>query len=206
MRTHDARVPFHSLRSAMIAGTTVALAAGAHILGGGQLPAAGILLAVLALAGLASTAATRLRLRTPAITGLLGAGQLILHEAFTVLGRPLPGPAENAFTHHLAPATLAAGLAEHVPPAGADAPFAALMLAGHTLATLACALLLARGEEALWSLAAWLRPLFRLPEPATPGIPTAPAPAGWPAGRAPLPRRNLRPDCRRGPPGTLVWS
>lgn len=206
MRLHDARVPFHCLRSTMIAGTVVALAAGAHILAGGQLPATGILLAVLALAGLASTAAARFRLRMPAMAGLLGAGQLVLHEAFILFGGPLPGPADSSFGHHLAPAIPAANPLEHLPPASPDPSFGVLMFTGHALATLACALLLAKGEEALWSLAAWLRPLFRLPEPATADLATVPAARGWPADRAPRPRRNLRPDCRRGPPGALVSS
>ena len=62
MRTHSARAPFHSLRAAMIAAATVTLAAWAHVLAGGQLPAPGILFGIAALTGLASTAATRLRL------------------------------------------------------------------------------------------------------------------------------------------------
>lgn len=202
MRQHDARIPFHALRSAMTAGAVVTLAAYAHALAGGQLPATGILLAVLALTGLACTAATRFRLGSTAMTGVLGAGQYLLHEAFTVLGGPLPPADRKAFSHHPAPAAPATGLFEHIVPAGPDSSFAALMLAGHVLATLACGLLLAKGEDALWSLAAWLRPLFRLPEPGTREGAVPPAPGGWPAGCAPRPWRNLRPDCRRGPPRT----
>ncbi|WP_342451683.1 hypothetical protein [Arthrobacter sp. H16F315] len=99
MRT-AARAPFHALRSAMVALTVLSLAAGAHTLAGGQLPVSGILLALLALTGLAATTATRLKLNLPALAGLLGAGQLLLHEAFTALsprpwadlrpGRPAP--------------------------------------------------------------------------------------------------------------------
>lgn len=206
MRTHDARVPFHSLRSATITGTMVALAAYAHVLAGGQLPTVGVLLAVLALTGLASTAATRFRLRMPAMTALLGVGQFMLHEAFTVLGGPLPGPAHGGFTHHLVPSVLTPGPLEYVQPAGTDPSSAGLMFTGHALVTLACALLLAKGEDALWSLAGWLRPLFRLPEPATPDAFTAPAAGSWRTDCAPRPRRNLRPNCRRGPPDILVFS
>ena len=36
------------------------------------------------------------------------------------------------------------------------------MLVAHIVATAACALLLTKGEDALWALAAWLRPLVRL--------------------------------------------
>ena len=92
MRT-AARAPFHALRSAMVALTVLSLAAGAHTLAGGQLPSPGILLALLALTGLASTTATRLKLNLPALAGLLGAGQLVLHEAFTAFSGPaLPRP------------------------------------------------------------------------------------------------------------------
>ncbi len=81
------------------------------------------------------------------------------------------------------------------------------MLAGHALATLLCAVLLARGEAALWALAAWLRPLLRLPVPAAPDAVAAPAAViGWPADSVPLPWRNLRRDCRRGPPAAVVSS
>lgn len=206
MRTHHARAPFHSLRSAMIATTMVTLAACAHVLAGGQLPAPGILLAVLALTGLASTAATRLKLSFPAMAGLLGAGELVLHEAFTAFGGTLAGEAANASSHHLVPAVLPAGPLKHLQPHELDSPLAVPMLAGHALATLACALILAKGEDALWSLAAWLRPLLRFPSPVTPDAVAAPAVAGWPTDSAPLPWRNLRRDCGRGPPAVVVFS
>ena len=53
------------------------------------------------------------------------------------------------------------------------------MLAAHAAATLGCALLLARGEAALWALAAWLRPLVALPRPVTADA-DAPVPAAFP--------------------------
>ncbi|MBT2536174.1 hypothetical protein [Arthrobacter sp. ISL-69] len=209
MRTHYARTPFHSLRAAMVAAMIVTLGAAAHVVAGGELPVPGIMLAVLALTGMAATAATRLRLNFPAMAALLGAGQLVLHEAFSAFSSPAGTVHANVPGHHPAAPSLAgfpletAGAA-HVHHA---APWAAsLMLAGHALATLACALLLAKGEAALWSLAAWLRPLVQLPEAAMPDVAAAPAAAGWPADSAPLPWRNLRPDCRRGPPAAVVLS
>ena len=51
MRTHSDRAPFHALRAATLATATVALAASAHLFAGGQLPAPGIVLALLALTG-----------------------------------------------------------------------------------------------------------------------------------------------------------
>ena len=212
MRT-AARAPFHALRSAMVALTVLSLAAGAHTLAGGQLPSPGILLALLALTGLASTTATRLKLNLPALAGLLGAGQLVLHEAFTAFSGPALSPAlagavsgPGDLAHHVGPVPLPAGIGSTLAAPGPDSGLSLLMLAGHALATLLCAVLLARGEAALWALAAWLRPLLRLPAPVTPDAVAVPAAAGWPAESAPLPWRNLRRDCRRGPPAAVVYS
>lgn len=210
MRTHPARTPFHALRAGMVATVALTLAACAHVLAGGQLPGPMILLALLALTGLACTAVTRLKLGFPAVAGLLGAGQLVLHEAFTALGGTVAGPAGNAAAPHhgpaLLPTSLPASPLEQVQAHGLDSPLALLMLAGHAAATLACALILARGEDALWGLAAWLRPLIELPSPVSPDAAAAPAVAVPPVPAAPLPWRNQRPDCRRGPPAAVVFS
>jgi hypothetical protein len=200
------RPPFHALRSALIALTVVSLAAAAHVFAGGQLPAPGILLAFLALTGLATTAATRLKLNTPAMAGLLGAGQLLLHEAFTVFSGTVAGSGGAAGHHAYAAFPAQPPIAAHSKLHELDSALSLLMLAAHALATLACAVLLARGEDALWALAAWLRPLTRLPAAATAQAVTERAPALWPADSAPLPRRNLRRDCRRGPPAAVVCS
>lgn len=196
----------------MVVLTILSLAAGAHTLAGGQLPSAGILLALLALTGLVSTTATRLKLTLPALAGLLGAGQLVLHEAFTAFSAPALSPAlagavsgpAGGLAHHAGQVPLPAGLGSPVAASGLDSGLSLLMLAGHALATLLCAVLLARGEAALWALAAWLRPLLRLPDPVTPDAVAVPAAAGWPAESVPLPRRNLRRDCGRGPPTAVV--
>lgn len=217
MRT-AARAPFHALRSAMVALTVLSLAAGAHMLAGGRLPSPGILLALLALTALASTTATRRKLTFPATAGLLGGGQLVLHNAFTAFSGPAisparPGaasePAGHAAPHHLGPIPLPVGDGQ-LAASGLDSQLALLpllMLAGHALATLLCAVLLARGEAALWALAAWLRPLLGLPVPVAPAAVAAPpVVTGRPADSAPLPWRNLRRDCRRGPPAAVVFS
>lgn len=208
MRPTTGRTPFHSVRSAMLAAAAVTLAAGAHVLAGGQLPAPGILLGLLALTSLVATTATRLRLTPATMMALLGAGQFVLHEAFSAFGseftRAVSGPAIGS-SHH-------ADLFTVPPGAGPselhllDSPLTTAMLAGHTLATVGCALLLAKGEDALWSLAAWLRPLVQLPAPVTPDAVASPAATIWPAEAAPLPRRNLRRDCRRGPPSAVALS
>lgn len=202
-----ARTPFHAMRSGALAVATVALAAGAHVLAGGALPVAPVLLAVLALTGLITTLATRFKLGFPAIAALLGAGQLALHEAFTAFG-PLTVAAPGSPAHHLA--------AEHLsPPLGAgavhlhevDTPLSWVMVSGHALATAASVLLLAKGEQALWQLAAWLRPLLQLIRLVfRPDAGSSARTFGAPAVFIPRPWRNLRQDSRRGPPAVVVTS
>jgi len=213
MRT-AARAPFHALRSATVATTIVTLAAAAHVVAGGQLPAPGILFAFLALTGLVSTTATRLKLNLPAMSGLLGAGQVVLHEAFAAFSTPVgwPGTGSGSVTGGIAAPAHHAGLgpipvpADHLRLHELDSALALSMLAGHALATLACALLLAKGEDALWSLAAWLRPLVQLPAAVSPRPAVTRVLPPRSVGAVPLPWRNLRRDCRRGPPAVVVFS
>ena len=203
------RTPFHLVRASALATGILTLAAGAHVAGGGQLPAPGILLAILALTGLASTAATRLKLSFPAMAGLMGGGQLALHQLFATFSVPSqPSGTLAAYAGHqhgvppLPPELLA--LAGHVGPT--DPSSGPLMLAAHALATLGCALLLSKGEAALWALAGWLRPLAGLPAPLAFND-AGPVPAALPPAAAPLrPWRNLRQDSRRGPPSAVVLS
>ena len=56
-----------------------------------------------------------------------------------------------------------------------------LMFAAHAVATLATALIMARGERALGLLASWLRPLVRRPEPASIVPARVPGPCAVPA-------------------------
>lgn len=210
MRTARVRTPFQALRAAAVALTILTLVAGAHVLAGGQLPAPGILLAFLALTGLVSTAATRLKLTLPALAGLLGTGQVVLHEAFSAFSTHgnLTGTVDGgaaASSHHPGVAGIPVPTA-HVQLHELDSALAVSMSIGHALATLTCALLLAKAEDALWSLAAWLRPLVQLPAPVTPPTVPVPVPPSPSDEGLPLPWRNLRRDCRRGPPAVVVPS
>lgn len=207
MRTNRPRPPFHFLRSSAVATVILALAAGAHLAGGGELPAPAILLAVLALTALGSTSATRRRLGFFPIATLLGGGQFVLHELFTAFGPPVVGAGPTtAASHegHFPGAGILAPAAAHLHEA--DAANGPLMLAAHALATVGCAILLATGEAALWALAAWLRPLAALPRAvAPPAVP--PASGSFPTSPVPLqPWRNLRQDSRRGPPAAVELS
>ena len=207
MRASHARTPFHAIRSGALAVAIVALAAGTHVLAGGELPVAPVLLAVLALTGLITTLVTRFKLGFLSVAALLGAGQLALHEAFTAFS-PLtvaaPGsPAHHMGVEHLAPALGTGTMHLHE----LDTPLSWLMLGGHALATAASAFLLAKGEQALWQLAAWLQPLLQLIRLIfRPDARSSAEAFSAPAVFIPRPWGNLRQDSRRGPPAVVVLS
>jgi hypothetical protein len=193
--------PFRFLRTGLIGSIILGLAAGGHLAGGGNLPAPAILTALCALTILPVAVLTRVRLSLPVLAGLLGGGQLWLHWAFHALsGATSTGPSQSGHAGHVplvpAPETVGAIASTHA--AASDWQ----MLAAHTMATVATALVLARGEQTLWALAAWLRPLVQLPAPTA--IPPfhAPAPCTAPAVR---PRRlpGVRLPSRRGPPALM---
>lgn len=204
MRTSQPRAPFHALRSGAISTVVVLLAAGAHIAGGGELPTAPVLLALVALTALAATLATRFKLNLVTMAGLLGAGQLALHEAFTALS-PITANVQGT-NHHLGIEPLSSGLdvtATHTHELGTAV--GTMMFVGHVLATVATAVVLAKGEAALWQLAAWLRPLLALPALVfRPDAGASPVAVGAPEVFIPRPWRNLRQDSRRGPPAVVV--
>ncbi|MDE9366723.1 hypothetical protein PZ938_14005 [Luteipulveratus sp. YIM 133132] len=168
----------------------VALSLTAHLAGGGPAPAGG----VLALAGLVTLGVTLLvagrRVRRPAMLALLCAAQLGLHSIFAALDDPVATSCADV-GHH------AASCAAH-PMAGVQHGGAGLsMLVAHAFATVLLALLLARGEQILWTLAAGLGLTL-------PARPVGPAPlrrAPFHVFRSPRPRTRLRRlPLRRGPP------
>ncbi|TNB75789.1 hypothetical protein FHJ30_03950 [Arthrobacter sp. BB-1] len=217
MHARRPRIPFHFLRASAVATAILTLAAGAHLAGGGALPAPTVMLAVLALTALGSTTATRLRLRFPAAAALLAGGQLLLHEVFAAAGVPAAAAGSGTATPHASHLSGAAGLPavlDHLYGTGiygteiygTGATSGPLMLAAHILATLGSALLLAKGEDALWALAAWLRPLVALPRPAAYDGGAAPLVPFAPSAVPLRPWRNLRQDSRRGPPSAVALS
>jgi hypothetical protein len=193
-----APAPFRMLRTAAVAGPVLSLAASAHLLGGGVLPPAPVLGACLALVVLCTVVLTGRKMAAPALAGILLAGQGILHAAFTVLSVSARPAAVPAIHVHGGPPGVPSLPAEPVPHGHLATDFEPQMLGLHIVATLVTALLLAKGEAALWALAAWLRPLR--------GI--AAVPFLFPAAVAvPVPRRAmarrwrvLRRQPLRGPP------
>jgi hypothetical protein len=174
------------LRALAVAAVVLGLSAAAHVLGGGALPGA----AELAALGTATTGFAWVLARwrsTPAgLLAVLTGAQLALHRALDALG-PMPAPA-HPMPMPMAPA--------HEPMAPAHEP----MVLAHVAATVLLALLLARGEDALWALWAWWVPLAGLLLVAAPGPVPRPAvavPSALPVGRRPV---LLAADPRRGPP------
>lgn len=146
-------------RTGVLGGTSLFLATGAHVLGGGSLPDVGVLLVAGMLLGLLAAVLTARRVRLPALLALLGVQQLALHELFGLAAAaPACTPTASAYAGH-------AGHAGHL--GGAD-PFmsgcataaggmaampgtsAWAMTAAHVLAVLVTAWVLARGEAWLW--------------------------------------------------------
>ncbi|WP_050671584.1 hypothetical protein [Luteipulveratus halotolerans] len=161
-------------RAATFASVAVALSATAHVTGGGGPPRVGVLGlgfgAVLAVAVLVSGR----RIGRLAMLGLLAGSQIALHTTFGVLGSTPTGSHCLSGDHHAAHATAC----EPGAMAGHAASGGAAMLLAHAAATLALALVLARGEQILWTLAAALGLTL-------PTRPTAPAPT-----RRQLPRHT----------------
>jgi hypothetical protein len=193
--------PFRFPRAFAFTAAMFALAAGAHVLARGAIPHPAIFAGLFALVLLPVMVLAKIRVNSPVMAGLLIGGQLVLHEAFTTLSASTGfTPAHGTHVHPgepLAAAALAAAPEHlHVPDT--------LMLVLHALATLATALVLARGEAAVWALAAWLRPLIRfLTAALLPDWPQLPAPHRLVVV---LRASFLRLPALRGPPRTAAAS
>jgi hypothetical protein len=156
-------------RAAAFGVATLTLATGAHVSAGGAVPS------LMVLAGLALPLAMAALILTSRRCGLLlllsslAAAQLLLHEALMTLSSQGPGEmlAGAVGAPHSVHALLSSPMPAH---SGAmmgfamrDVPMAAggwsvTMMAVHAVATLVTALLLARGEDAMWHLVARLMP------------------------------------------------
>ncbi|MBG6178890.1 hypothetical protein [Arthrobacter sp. CAN_A1] len=185
------------VRSSATSAVVLALAAGAHVIGGGNLPAP-LIVAVLGSATLlAVTVIAKKALSLPALLLLLGLGQWLLHHAFSLTSTTMAACVAAPARHYAVPAVSCApaGVHAHAEAAHADVR----MLALHAAAVVVTGFMLHRGETALRRAMAWLVPLLRLPAAAvvvpTPRIPSFP-PA--PVLRAVRALRDVPP--LRGPP------
>lgn len=79
------------VRPLVVTGAVWVLPAGAHVLGGGRLPAAEISVALMALVWSAVTLVLGRRLFLGRVVGVPGIGQVLLHEAFSPFSREAAG-------------------------------------------------------------------------------------------------------------------
>lgn len=145
------RGPVRALRVAVLAGSSLLLAATGHLVGGGQPPSFGQLLLAGALLALLATTATARRCRLAVLLPLLAVQQLLLHLWFAVAVPAGCASGADTAAHHPVAMSALAGCAPATTPVSAEAtPW--LMWAAHLAATLGTAWLLARGESWLWQV------------------------------------------------------
>lgn len=194
------RTPLRLPRAGAVALTVLTLGAGGHLLAGGHLPALPIMAALAAVVALSAVLLAGRKMTAPALGAYLSASQIALHQGFTMLSdtsASISGaPAHHLSAHGTVSITVPDGAVpyEHL---AADARSA--MTIAHGQATLATALFLARGEDALWALLELLRPLRRAVEPAT--FPTGPQILFTPALTISPREAVLGRVPARGPPG-----
>lgn len=191
--------PLQALRTALLAASCTAVAwAGHAVWGGDPAPAWAPLLAAALLAGPLARF-TRGRRGFGEIFAVLAAAQLPAHLLFLAAGsaHPAPEAALGAPAAHGAHGAHGAHTAHGGPALFGYTPG---MLAGHLWAALAGAALLARGEDALWSLLGMLTsalpPLIAPVAVPAPPVPRA-APGAPTRGVRYAPCSGIRP---RGPP------
>jgi hypothetical protein len=131
-------------RAGVFGGTSLVLATAGHVVGGGTLPGAGLL--VLTAIGLAllSVTLTARRLRFGVLLAALGLEQLLLHLLFHASTTAATCAAVVMPGHTMSTAVCGSG---------ASTTASWPMVLGHALAVLATAWVLARGERWLWALA-----------------------------------------------------
>lgn len=187
-------------RTFLVTGMAVFLAAAAHAAGGGGIPPGMLLLALAVILLPPVGLLARRRLSFPVLACVLAAGQLLLHTAFSFVPAAsacaVAGPAAHAHHTEVPVCGPAGQVGEQLAEAAGNGW---QMTAAHFAAVVLTAVLLARGEDALWQLLAWLRPLARIPSPVT--LP-APAPALFTIREAAFPPAGTEPCVHRlrGPP------
>lgn len=194
-------------RALVVTGLLVALTTSAHTLGGGTVSAgASLVLTLLVLPAIGYAVERRLGAR--ALLLLLGAGQGLGHALLAAMAPSAHGVAERLPGHlalhdTVALALVGTGVVDHAAVAGGHGGLAGghgglTMLLAHALATVILAVLLAKGEEALWAVVARLLPTLEAPAPlARPRLTLAAPPR---VGRSLL---LLSAPVARGPPVTV---
>ncbi len=200
-----AQPPLRFLRSGVVTGSGIGLAAAAHTAAGGYLPPVPVLLLLAVLCMAPVMLLSRHRFRLPAMALILGGSQAALHWAFTALSGPsvhCVGTGVAAHGHHreitIPSCAGTPGSATELTGHALAALPAPAMLAAHLLAIAATAVVLARGEAALWQLKAWLAPLAAILHLVQ--LPPAYRVRAWPKKAISKRHTAVRFPFRRGPP------
>ncbi|MFI2102422.1 hypothetical protein ACH436_03965 [Isoptericola sp. NPDC019693] len=200
------------VRELLVAGTTLSIAAAAHLLAGGALPGAPLAwFVVLALTAPFAVWTARRRLTLRRLLPAMVALQLVQHTGLSVLGAAGPAaphaggsPAalDGHALHALGPGSLPPATGLHLHHAD-DAATTSWMLVAHAAAVLLTALLIAAGDRAAVNVAGHLRHVAVLVLSA--GVPlvvrerTVVVRPAW----RPRPARALRRTPPRGPPSPV---
>ncbi|MEJ5913255.1 hypothetical protein [Pseudokineococcus sp. 1T1Z-3] len=145
------------VRAVLLAGLVLSLAAGAHVLGGGALPAPLVLLLLTSVTLAAASALGRRRLRLRTLVPALALGQVALHSAFAVLA--VPTATGQVPAGHVHGGVLVGTVSTGAAHASTDLA-SPLMLAAHAVATLVTALAAVHADRAWARAVAWLVRLF----------------------------------------------
>jgi hypothetical protein len=148
------RGPDRVLRVLVLSLSSLLLAGGAHLAGGGGSPSAGALVLAVGLVTMVAAAVTARRCRVPLLLFVVGAEQLGLHVIFGAGAGAAAGacaPSSLLGHSHAGSSATCSPAASTVAAASGDATVA--MVVAHLLAVLVTACLLSRGEAWLWSAA-----------------------------------------------------
>ncbi len=185
------------MRASVVALITVALALLAHVLGGGDVPRAIVLVPLAAVVLAAAVPFSGRRIGPLGAVVLVGVGQLALHHAFGLLGTMGCEPAAEMVGHSHTVQLACTAAPEHMASSGGAGMFAL-----HVVATLVTALLIAGTDRAMSWISAWLRPLVALLAPVV--LPaSAPLPVRVETSRA-VGRRDVGVVPLRGPPTVIA--
>jgi hypothetical protein len=138
-------------RAAAFGVAVLTIAVGAHVAGGGALPSMTVLALLAIPVTVAAVALTSRRCGLALMLGSMAAAQVLLHQTLMALAAQVPG--DMAGQMSTASASAMGGQAM----AHTDGR-SVTMTAAHVVATVVTALLLARGEQALWQLVSRLLP------------------------------------------------
>jgi len=153
------RPQWRAVRVAVLGATSLLLATSAHAVGGGDLPALGVLAVTAIVLGLVAVPLTARRCRTGVLLAVLGVQQTLLHLLFSsAAAHPGCEPSGlEAAAHQLDAACAMHGTGpmsmQSTGPMADTATAGWTMIIAHIAATVATAWLLGRGEAWLWRTA-----------------------------------------------------